>query len=154
LGDEDKTLDSFKNASELPLEDYGKAKMDLLEMLSQAGKIAKEYHGEGQGIKAYVFLGPFQAGFEIIPQPRASSYRRRPQQPKKVTKEQIESVLVNYQEYEWKINEKTDGWFVKAGVRIGDKWQEVNSNLRTIGLVYVRYDAKDQDNTGGWKGLK
>jgi len=146
---EEKTLEAFKNANELPADAYGRARMDILEMLSQVGKMGKEYHADGQGIKAYMRLGPFEASFETIPQPVVGTSRsRRPQ--KKAEPEKAKAVVQEYADLlTW--NDKSGLLFVGTKMRLGDKFDEVHNKLKDAGFTYVRY-VKDVPYTGGWKG--
>ncbi len=150
MGEENKTLDLYKKASELPLDAYGRAKMDLLEMLAQVGTMGKGYRSEGEGIKAHIRLGPFEASFETIPQPKISSggSSRRPR--KKADPEKAKAIVQEYADLlTW--DDKSGLMFVGTKSRLGDKFDEVHNKLKDAGFTYVRW-VKDVPYTGGWKG--
>jgi len=115
-------------------------------------KRAKNNMQENQGWSVGFTLGEIE-GWIKFESPRTRYSRRQAQAPKKVTREQIESVLAE-EPASFNIVDHGTHFFVKPRGRLGDAWQGWNEKLRAIDLRYVRWDPDNKDQTGGWRGDK
>lgn len=113
-------------------------------------ELATLHRKEGQNLYVNVTVEDITASFKVeSPSARGGSYRK--QAPRKVTKQQIEQAITEWQD-SLIIQETEQFYFVKAKGRLGDLFDAINQKLRGIGMRYVRWENKEY--TGGWKGTR
>jgi hypothetical protein len=115
--------------------------MDLLEMLNQVLVMGKEYRREGEGFRAYLKLGPFEASYSTTPPPPArSSYRGGPPKPKPLNLLGAQGVIAEYPDLLKQAEETPEYWFIGTKKKLDDKYQEINQKMRDNGFAYERWN--------------